>query len=130
MNSSTRSVSPYSLAAGELHLRAHHDVEVLHGEQPGAIGRELALAVPLEQRELERQDRGGGEERQIAEAEVQDDDGDRRYVVWPLMMCPSSWASTNRTSSSLSTSSTPECMTTNGLSKPTAIAFTIGVCVT
>ena len=62
------------LAAGELHLGAHHDVQILRDEQSGAIRRELALALPLEQRELEGKDRRGGEEGQVAQAEIQQDD--------------------------------------------------------
>ena len=66
------------LAAGELHFRAHHRVQVLHGEQAGAVRRELALAAPLEQRELEGQQRRRGEEGKIAHPEVHENDGDRR----------------------------------------------------
>src|SRR5262245_10608440 len=43
-------------SAGELHLRAHRDVQVLNGEKASSIGRELALAIPLEERELEGKD--------------------------------------------------------------------------
>ena len=65
------------IAAGELHEPAHGDVQVLRAEEPGAVGRQLALAVPLEQRELEGQQRDAGEEGQVADAHRQDDDRDR-----------------------------------------------------
>src|SRR6185503_20489715 len=65
------------LAAGEAYERAHGGVEVLRTEQARAIARELALAIPLEQRELDGEQRHAGEERQVAHAEVEQDDRDR-----------------------------------------------------
>src|SRR5439155_2639434 len=49
------------VAAGELHERAHCDVEILHAEHTRTVTRHLALPIPLEQRELERQERHAGE---------------------------------------------------------------------
>src|SRR6185503_7144658 len=65
------------LAAGEAHERPHGDVEILYAEEAGSVAGELALAVPLEERELDRQERHPGEEGQIANAEVEEDDRDR-----------------------------------------------------
>ena len=53
-----------------------------------------------------------------------------RYTTCPLMMCATSCASTVRTPSRSSCSSAPEVITMNGVSKPIAIAFTSGDCVT
>src|SRR4051812_10458905 len=65
------------LAAGELHLGAHRDVEVLGDKKAGAVGRELTLPLPLEQRELEGQNCRRRQEGKIAEPEVEQDIGDR-----------------------------------------------------
>src|SRR6185312_138315 len=46
------------LAAGQFHLGAHRRVEILRDEESGAVRRELALARPLEERELEGEERG------------------------------------------------------------------------
>src|SRR2546426_3357476 len=67
-------------AARELEIDAQRRRGILAGEQPGAVGRQLALAEPFEQRELDREDGDSGEEREGAEAHVEDDDedGDRK----------------------------------------------------
>ena len=56
---------------------------VLHGEQAGAIGGQLALAMPLEQRELEGQQRDAEREGQGAGADREHDerDGAVRHVA-------------------------------------------------
>src|SRR5215510_15290411 len=61
------------LAARELHLGRHRDVEILCDEETRAVGGELALALPLQERELERKNCRGGEEGQVAETEVEQD---------------------------------------------------------
>ena len=56
---------------------------ILHGEQAGAIGRELALAMPLEQRELEGEQRDAEREGERAGADREEDERDRavRHVA-------------------------------------------------
>ena len=60
-------------AAGHLHVQPlrHHDV--LSAQQPGAVGGELGLPGPLEEREPHRQHREAGEHGQRAEADERED---------------------------------------------------------
>src|SRR5687768_14861522 len=63
--------------AGELHERALCHEMILHGEQAGAIGGQLALAVPLEQRELEGEQRDADREGERAGADREQHERDR-----------------------------------------------------
>jgi hypothetical protein len=56
---------------------------ILHGEQAGAIGGQLALAMPLEQRELEREERDADREGKRAGADREQHERDRavRHVA-------------------------------------------------
>ena len=53
-----------------------------------------------------------------------------RYTACPDRMCPSSCPITARSSSASNSSTMPLLITMNGLSRPSAIAFTSGVCMT
>src|SRR5215213_538238 len=63
--------------ARELHERTLRGDVVLHGEQPGAVGRELALAMPLEQSELEWEQRHTDGEGERPGADREQDERDR-----------------------------------------------------
>ena len=67
---------------GQLHQRAQRDLQVLHDEQAGAIGRVLGLAAPVQQRDLH----AGAEQRADAEGRVADRLGDDRQELGDLVV--------------------------------------------
>ena len=64
------------VGAGHFHEELLRRDDVLAAQQAGPVGGELRLAGPLENREPDRQQRDAGEERQRAEAHVEEDLGD------------------------------------------------------
>src|SRR5579883_2031069 len=63
--------------ARELEVRAERGAEVLRAEQASAVAGKLGVAVPLEQGDLDREERDPRQKWQVAEPEVDEDDGDR-----------------------------------------------------